>query len=791
MNITYQSIRSISNHYEFLLKLCGTTQSTSLSFSLARTIHGNMLTSGFVPRAHVLNLLLNIYSKSSKITYALHLFDRIPEPDIASRTTLIHAHYESGNFKLALEMFHNTPLLIRDTVFYNNMITGYAHNGDGYSAFELFNLMRRDGFKPDNFTFTNVLSGLSCVVDNERRCEQLHCAVVKYGTWVSKSVLNVLVKVYVKSLSMGSARKVFDEMPVKDDLAWTTMITGYLRNGDMGVARELLDGMSENPGIAWNAMMSGYVHQELHQEAFDMFRKMQSLGIPLDEFTFTSVIKACASSGLFLFGKQVHGHIIRTVAKATPEFSLSVNNALVSLYCNFNKFNEAQTIFRIMPKRDVISWNAILTGYVNVGQIDKAQSLFNEMPEKNVLAWTVLISGLAEHGFGEEGLKLFSQMRLEGHEPCDFTFAGALKSSAELGALAIGRQLHAQIVQSGFDASLSVGNAMITMYGRCGVSEAANLFFLTMPSLDAISWNAMVAALGQHGRGVEAIEVFKKMLTEGILPDRISFLTVLTACSHAALIDEGRYYFYSMYDNYGIQPGEDHYARFIDLLCRAGKISEAKDVIDSLPFEPGAPIWEVLLAGCKTHRRTDLGIEAAEKLLEMIPRHDGTYVLLANIYAAVNRWDDVAKVRKLMRDRGIKKEPGCSWIDVENKVNVFLVDDAVHPEAYAVYDYLEKLGQEMKKLGYVPDTKFVLRDIDSDQKENALSTHSEKLAVAYGLMKLPQGATIRVFKNLRICGDCHNAFKYISKVVSREIVVRDGKRFHHFRDGICSCGDYW
>ncbi|OVA12878.1 hypothetical protein BVC80_1805g91 [Macleaya cordata] len=239
---------------------------------------------------------------------------------------------------------------------------------------------------------------------------------------------------------------------------------------------------------------------------------------------------------------------------------------------------------------------------------------------------------------------------------------------------------------------------------------------------------------------------------------------------------------------YGITPGEDHYARLIDLLCRAGKMSEAKDVIRNLPFDPGARVWEALLAGCQIHGNVELGIEAAERLFELTPQHDGTYVLLSNMCAAVGRWDDKAKVRKMMRERGVKKEPGCSWIEIGKQVHVFLVDDPVHPDVQEVYMYLEELGVKMRKLGPTPATCCMIWNLC---KRSMRCLHSEKLAVAVGLLKLPPGATVIVLKNLRICGDCHTAFKFMSKLVDREIVVTYGKRFHHFRDGECSCGNYW
>lgn len=792
------NVHLLANRYAAQLSLCYSFG--PINYTLARAIHAHMIAFGFRPWGHILNRLIDIYCKSSNIGYARQLFNRIPKPDIVARTTLIAGYSAMGNLKLAKEIFNETPLAMRDTVFYNAMITNYSHHVDCHAAIELFQEMKREGFAPDHFTFSSMLSSLALIADAERHCQQFHCDVIKLGIGSVTSVLNALLCAYVhcassplvsSSLLMAAAKKLFDEMPKRDEISWTTMITGYVRNDDLGAARELLDGMTERVEVAWNAMISGYVHHGHYEAAFEMFRKMHSRTIPKDEYTYTSIISASSNAGLFKYGRQLHAYILRTMVQPSMDFVLSVNNALVTLYSKFGKMVEAREIFNKIPTKDIVSWNSILSGYINVGQIEEAKSIFRDMPEKNLLTWTVMISGLAQNGFAEDGLKLFNQMKTEGLEPCDYSYAGAITSCAVLGSLENGRQLHSQLIQLGHNSSLSVGNALITMYARCGLVESANFVFLTMPYVDSVSWNAMIAALAQHGHGVQAIQLYERMLKEDILPDRITFLTILSACSHAGLIKEGRHYFDTMYSCYGITPGEDHYARMVDLLCRAGMFSEAKSVIESMPFEPGAPIWEALLAGCRIHGNMDLGIQAAERLFELMPQHDGTYILLSNMYATLGQWDDVARVRKLMRQRGVKKEPGCSWIEVENMVHVFLVDDAVHPEVQAVYRYLEQLVLEMRKLGYVPDTKFVLHDMESEQKQYALSTHSEKLAVVYGIMKLPKGATIRVFKNLRICGDCHNAFKFISKVVDREIVVRDGKRFHHFRNGECSCGNYW
>ncbi|ESQ34215.1 hypothetical protein EUTSA_v10006846mg [Eutrema salsugineum] len=780
-------VRAIANRYAANLRLCLPLRRTSLQ--LARAVHGNIITFGFQPRAHILNRLIDVYCKSSELHYARQLFDEISEPDKIARTTMVSGYCASGDVTLARCVFEETPLSMRDTVMYNAMITGFTHNHDGYSAINMFCEMKRQGFKPDNFTFASVLAGLALVVEEEKDCVQFHAAAMKSGAGYITSVLNALVSVYSKCASMlSSARKVFDEIPEKDERSWTTMITGYVKNGFFDSGQDLLEGMDENMRlVAYNAMISGYVHRGLYQEALEMVRRMVSSGIELDEFTYPSLIRACATARLLQLGKQVHAYVLRR-----ENFSFHLDNSLVSLYYKCGKFGEARAIFDKMQAKDLVSWNALLSGYVSSGHIGEAKLLFKEMKEKNILTWMIMISGLADNGFGEEGLRLFSCMRKEGFEPCDYAFSGAIKSCAVLGAYGNGQQFHAQLVKIGFDSTLSAGNALITMYAKCGVVEEARQVFLAMPCQDSVSWNALIAALGQHGHGTEAVDAYEEMLKEGIRPDRITFLTVLTACSHAGLVEQGRRYFDSMETFYSIHPGPDHYARLIDLLCRSGRFSEAESVIKSLPFEPTAQIWEALLSACRVYGNMELGIIAAEKLFELIPEHDGTYMLLSNMYAATGQWEEMARVRKLMRDRGVKKELACSWVEVGPQVHTFLVDDTSIPESQAVYNYLQELCEEMRRFGYVPDTSFVLHDVESDgHKADMLTTHSEKLAVAYGLMKLPRGTAIRVFKNLRTCGDCHNFFRCLSRLVQRDIILRDRKRFHHFRNGECSCGNFW
>ncbi|XP_039117717.1 pentatricopeptide repeat-containing protein At1g25360 [Dioscorea cayenensis subsp. rotundata] len=762
---------------------------------LLRALHAHIITSGFVPRAHILNRLIDLYSKSGDILSARRLFDSSPLPDAIARTSLLTAYSNSGLLPLARQVFDETPLWTRDTVFYNAMISAYSRASYGPPAVSVFLEMLRDGFRPDDYTYTGILSASASIPDlTIHQCQLLHCAIVKSGAEHRVSVSNALIALYFKcgtNEGLVSAHEVFDRMIDKDELTWTTMVVGYVRFGDIQGARLVFDEMDGRFDVVWNAMISGYAQHGLFFEALELFRRMHLCNIPLDEFSYTSTISACVNAGFFKLGKAVHGHIIRVGPNFEPESALPVENVLVTLYANCGKVDVARQIFNRIQKKDHVSWNAILTGYLNSGRIQDAVGIFNPMPSKNCLAWMVMISGFVHNGLAEEGLKLFNQMRNEGFIPCDYTYAGTFAACGELGALEHGRQLHAQLIRFGYESSNSAGNALLTMYAKCGAMDEAELVFFEMPYLDPVSWNAMISALAHHGHGDEAIKLYDQMVMKGIYPDRITFLTVLSACSHAGLVDEGFMYFETMERDYGIKPEEDHYARLIDLLGRAGRITEARKVIESMPFKPGPLVWEAVLTSCRLKGDMDLGVQAAEQLFNTIPQQDGTYVLLSNIYAAVGRWEDVARVRKMMRERGVKKEPGCSWIEVSNKVHVFLVNDVSHPEVHEVYNFLDALGAKMRKLGYVPDTRFVLHDMEAEQKEYVLSTHSEKLAVGYGLLRLPVGATIRVLKNIRICGDCHTAILFMSKAVGREIIVRDVKRFHHFKDGECSCGNYW
>lgn len=318
-----------------------------------------------------------------------------------------------------------------------------------------------------------------------------------------------------------------------------------------------------------------------------------------------------------------------------------------------------------------------------------------------------------------------------------------------------------------------------------------DFFFDIITERDVVAWTAMIVGHAQHGEGDKALELFEQMQSEGIKPNHITFVGVLSACSHVGLINEGWQYFEFMNRDHSIVPTVDHYACMVDILGRAGRQDEAENLINQMPFKPNALVWRTLLGTCRIHGKMELGKRAAERILELEPDDDATYVLLSNMNASVGDWDNVTKIRKMMTERGIKKKVGQSWTVVKNRVHTFVACDKSHPQTDVIYAKLDELRKEMKKVGYVPDTNFVLHDVEEEQKEHLVFHHSEKLAIAFGLISTPSGSSIVIFKNLRICGDCHTAIKFISEIVTREIVVRDANRFHHFKGGFCSCNDYW
>jgi len=382
-------------------------------------------------------------------------------------------------------------------------------------------------------------------------------------------------------------------------------------------------------------------------------------------------------------------------------------------------------------------------------------------------------------------------MTVEGWKPNEVIVLGALSACSQLGALKEGEKIHGYIMEEKLDINVIVCNAVIDMYAKCGfVNKAYSVFENMFCRKSLVTWNTMIMAFAMHGDAYKALELFKQMGRAGVHPDAVSYLAVLCACNHAGLVEDGVQLFDSMAGS-GVTPNVKHYGSVVDLLGRAGRLKEAYDIINSMPMFPDVVLWQSLLGACKTYGNVEMAEIASRKLVEMGSNSCGDFVLLSNVYAAHERWNDVGRVREAMKNRDVKKIPGFSYIEVDGVIHKFVNGDLSHSNWRDIYAKLDEIKFRLKAYGYVAETNFVLHDIGQEDKENVLCYHSEKLAVAFGLISTSEGTPIQVIKNLRICGDCHVVIKLISKIYNREIIVRDRARFHRFKEGLCSCKDFW
>ncbi|GMG99814.1 hypothetical protein Nepgr_001654 [Nepenthes gracilis] len=556
--------------------------------------------------------------------------------------------------------------------------------------------------------------------------KQIHSLVNKQGFDSDVFVGSALVGMYAKCFDMVSAEVVFDEMPERNLVSWNSLIVGLLEN-------RLFD-----------------------RAVLNLKEVLKEPSVSPDEVTYSSVLSACANMvGGLEIGKQVHGVVVKH-GLTTLAY---VKNSLMDMYCKFGSFQGVDKLFRASIVRDVVTWNVMIMSYVQ-----------NE-------------------NF-EEACKCFMAIRNEGISPDEVSFSTVLHASSYLAALNQGALIHNEVIKTGFVTSTCVASALITMYAKCGSLTDALRVFEDIDGRNVVCWTAIIAAFQQHGCANKVIEYFESMLQEGISPDYITFVCVLSACGHTGQVREGFSYYNSMTTVHNMDPGPEHYACMVDLLGRSGRLEEAERFIELMPMKPDPSVWGALLGACRNHGNLKMGRKVAERLLEIEPSNPGNYVILANMYARSGNLKEADGIRRLMGVNGIRKEPGCSWIDIKDVTFVFTVNDKSHSRTDEIYEILRNLRELAKKKGYVAETQYAINDVEVN-KEQSLWYHSERLALAFGLLALPTGAPIRIKKNLRTCGDCHTVMKFASEIFVREIFVRDINRFHHFANGSCSCRDYW
>ncbi|KAL5579899.1 hypothetical protein UlMin_012341 [Ulmus minor] len=681
-------------------------------------------------KVSLLNQILNLYplvysikpiSSPHAITLVLKAFSSLPR---------------TCNISNAHQVFDKSPR--PNLLQFNNLLFDCSRDGRNREALNLFLGFCSSGSAVDGSTLSCVLKVCGCLFDQVAG-RQVHCQCIKSGFGEHVSVGTSLVDMYMKTESIGDGKRVFDEMGEKNVVSWTALLAGYAQNG-------------------------------LHDLTFDLFVQMHLQGVKPNPFTFATVLGALASV-------RPNHFTYSTILTAQPSISIFQVHAQV-IKTNYEKSPSVGT--------------ALLDAYVKIGNGETAAKIFESIEEKDIVAWSAMLAGYAQIGETEGAVKIFRQLVKEGIKPNEFTFSSVIHACAgPTAAVEQGKQFHAFSIKTRLNNALCVSSALVTMYSKRGNIESANEVFKRQGERDLISWNSMISGFAQHGQGKRALEIFENMRQQQLEIDGITFIGVISACTHVGLVEEGQRYFNMLVNNYDIQPKMEHYSCMVDLYSRAGMLEKAMDIINKMPFPAGATVWRTLLAACHVRRNLELGELAAQKLISLEPQDSAAYVLLSNIYAAAGKWQERSMVRKLMDDRKVKKEAGYSWIEVKNKTYSFLAGDLSHPMSERIYAKLKELSIRLTEMGYQPDTNYVLHDVEEEHKAAFLSQHSERLAIAFGLIATPPGTTIQIIKNLRVCGDCHNVIKLISLIEGRDIVVRDSNRFHHFKGGLCSCGDYW
>ncbi|KDO42110.1 hypothetical protein CISIN_1g007519mg [Citrus sinensis] len=585
------------------------------------------------PKSLVVHLTSSItkYSKRGFIDEAKALFQLMPQRNVVSYNAMLSGFLQNGRLSEARRLFEEMPE--RNVVSWTAMICGLADAGRVCEARKLFEEM------PER----NVVSWNSMVVGLIRNGE------------------------------LNEARKVFNSMPIKNVISWNAMIAGYVECCMMGEAIVLFEEMEERNVVTWTSMISGYCRAGEVEEGYCLFRRMPRKNV----VSWTAMIGGFAWNGfhkesLLLFIEM------KGICDNGNNCNVQSCNSMINGYIRFGRLEEAQNLFDTVPVRDEISWTSMIDGYLSVGQVSNAYYLFHNMPDRDAVAWTAMISGLVQNELFVEATYLFMEMRAHGVPPLNATFSVLFGAAGATANIDLGRQIHCVLMKTESESDLILENCLISMYAKCGVIDNAYNIFSNMVSRDLVSWNSMVMGFSHHGLANETLKVFESMLESGTHPNSVTFLGILSACSHAGLVSRGWELFNAMFDVYKIQPGPEHYVSMINLLGRAGKIKEAEEFVLRLPFEPDHRIWGALLGACGfCEGNAEIAEHAAKRLLELDPLNAPAHVVLCNIYAASGRHVEEHKLRMDMGLKGVRKVPGCSWLMRNGGIQMFLSGDKI------------------------------------------------------------------------------------------------------------------
>jgi pentatricopeptide repeat protein len=666
------------------------------------------------------NTQITKYGKNGDIKEAESIFDRMPHKNTISWTAMLTAYGENGKTVKARNMFDEMPE--RSTASYNAMITAYIWNNCMVEeAFELFSEMP----KRNAISYAAMITGFA-------RAGMLDKAEKLYSEmpvkWWDPVCSNALINGFLKVGRLEEAGWVFEGMVERDVVSWSSMVDGYCNGERIVDAKNLFDIMPERNVVTWTAMIDGYMKIKSFKDGFELFLGMQREGIvKVNSTTLTVLFEACGTFGRCGEGIQVHG----LVSHMGFDFDVFLGNSIMTMYCRFGCMDVATNLFHHMSRKDVVSWNSLIAGYVQCGSIDEAFRLFERMVEKDVVSWTTMITGFSSKGITdkcfqlfklmperddiswtavisgfvnngeyEEAFRWFIKMLQKVVRPNPLTLSSVLSASASLATFNQGLQIHAHVLKMVMEFDLSIQNSLVSMYSKCFNMDDAYRIFTNITAPNIVSFNSMITGYAQNGFGEEALHLFREMQNEGQETNQITFLGVLSACTHVEFVEEGWNYFISMSSQYNIEPGPDHYACMVDLFGRAGLLDKAVDLIESMPFEPHSRVWGALLGASRTHMRIDIAKLAAEHLIELEPDNATPYVVLSNLYSVTGKRKDGNEVRMTKKSKGIRKNPGCSWIIVNDKVHLFHAGDEYHMDLGRIKVTLWTIAVEMKQLDY-------------------------------------------------------------------------------------------
>ncbi|XP_059661038.1 putative pentatricopeptide repeat-containing protein At3g11460, mitochondrial [Cornus florida] len=708
-----------------------------------------------------LQILLPTHQYTTTTTTTNHFTENVPNLPLTSLQcgTMLQSLTNSKSFRKGQQLHAHIiscGTLQNNTYLESKLAAFYANCGRMTEAQVIFDRI----VLKNSFLWNFMIRGYACN-DFSAQSLVLYREMLSFGQKPDNFTYPFVLKACGFLCLVEIGRLVHSELIVwgleSDIYVGNSLLAMYSKFGDMGIVRRVFDRMPERDLTSWNTMMMGYVKNGDPREALLTFEMMGKAGLLADCATLLGVLSACADLADLKQGKAIHGYVLRNISVHGNNFLI---NSLIEMYCKCSSVLAARRVFEDSRLKDTVSWNSLILGY-------------------------------ARNGDAFESMRLFCRMVLDGVWHDQVTLVAVLGACDQITALQFGMSVHSYVVKTGFCANAMAGTALIDMYSKCGSLACSGRVFDEMPNKTLVSWSSMIAGCGFHGKAREALSVFHEMKANNIIPDEGVFTSVLSACSHAGLVNEGKEIFSSMTTEYNVKPALANYSCLVDLLGRAGRLDEAYEFIRKMDVKPTSDIWAALLSACRLHRNVELAEFCAQKVFEMNPKAVGSYICLSNVYAAEKRWDDVERVRALVRRKRLKKPPGCSFVEFDRMVHKFLVGDKSHPQMAEIYAKLEDLCQQLKEAGYEPDTSSVFYDVEEEVKQKMLWDHSERLAIAFALINTGPGTIIRIMKNLRICGDCHTVTKLISKLTCREIIMRDIHRFHHFKDGFCSCGDYW